>query len=325
MIAVNIIVIITSGHNVCSNKPKVLVIGGSGRVGGSAVRSLSKSFGENIELRVGGRSKEKWEEYRSRVGRNVPATFVEMDIYDSTSLSKAIAAHDLIIHTAGPFQQLRNPVVLDTALEKGKLYIDVCDDIALSRLCGDSKYQTLAKSNGASAVISTGIWPGASSLLCQELIHRSGGVDEVNNVTFSFFTAGSGGAGQTSLTATFLILGENVLVYRDGERVYYKSATDLRRADFGRGIGVREVVRLNLIECESTAVCGVRNVETFFGTAPTLWNSLFVLMAQLMPQSLLQDRYWMTALAGLSLPLVRVVDAFVGSKNGMLYIADYRF
>jgi len=132
---------------------------------------------------------------------------------------------------------------------------------------------------------------------------------------FSFFTAGSGGAGQTILTATFLLLGENVLVYRDGKRLYYKSATDRRQADFGAGIGQREVVRLNLIECESTAVAGVRNVETFFGTAPTVWNSLFVLMANLMPQRILQDRSLMATLAGISLPLVRFVDTLVGSKN----------
>lgn len=47
-----------------------------------------------------------------------------------------------------------------------------------------------------------------------------------------------------------------MLVYKDSERTYKESASDLKIVDFGEGIGLREVVRLNLIECESCAASG---------------------------------------------------------------------
>jgi hypothetical protein len=83
--------------------------------------------------------------------------------------------------------------------------------------------------------------------------------------------------------ATFLILGEDVLTYKGGIPVYKKSASDVRTVNFGN-LGNRDVARLNLIECESCFSVGVRTVETFFGTAPPVWNKLFVLMANLIPQ-----------------------------------------
>ena len=47
------------------------------------------------------------------------------------------------------------------------------------------------------------------------------------------FTCIIGGAGPTILTATFLLLGENVLTYEKGVESYKKSATNKIRRDFG--------------------------------------------------------------------------------------------
>jgi saccharopine dehydrogenase-like NADP-dependent oxidoreductase len=91
--------------------------------------------------------------------------------------------------------------------------MDVCDDINLSRIARSEKFQTLAKSKKTVALLSTGIWPGCSSLLAQKLIDENGGSANVDKVLFSFFTAGSGGAGPTILSATFLILGFIYLLF----------------------------------------------------------------------------------------------------------------
>ena len=108
-----------------------------------------------------------------------------------------------------------------------------------------------------------------------------------------------------------------MLTYKNGKEQYYKSATNTMSVDFGAGIGIREVARLNLIECESChQSLKVPNVETFFGTSPPIWNKLFVLMATLIPQSVLQNRGYMDVLAKISLPMVRLVDKLVGSRNG---------
>ena len=114
----------------------------------------------------------------------------------------------------------------------------------------------------------------------------------------------------------------------------YFQASDKRLVDFGPTIGQREVVRLNLIECEScfqsshstssttpstttssstnqqpltpsttlpytssdttsfstssSTSSNIPNIETYFGTAPKFWNSLFIAMARSTPQSILQ-------------------------------------
>ena len=239
-----------------SAKPKIVIFGASGRVGGSALRSIRARFGHSVSICAAGRSEKKWMQYSEKYDLK-DISFLSADISASDEeLDKIISPFDLIVHTAGPFQQLRRPSLLLAACRQGKKYLDVCDDVELSRICRSEEIQSLARSSGAAAVISTGIWPGASSLLAQSVIRAAGGVDAVDKITFSFHTSGSGGAGPTILTATFLILGEDVLVYKEGKREYLVSASDSREVDFGEQFGHREVVRLNLIECESCACTG---------------------------------------------------------------------
>ena len=242
-------------------KQNVLVIGGTGRVGGSTVLSLLKGYTGKFNLTVAGRTNEAWLDFKNRLNFKLSnnlqdLNFINLDINSKDQLLKILPNYDIIIHTAGPFQQIRNPIVLETSLLLGKKYVDVCDDIELSRICRSDKYQSIAKESGASAVISAGIWPGASSLLAQEIITIGGGHQNVENVKFYFHTSGSGGAGPTILTATFLLIGEDVLVYKNGEKQYFDAASDLKIIDFGKDLGVREVVRLNLIETESCFVSG---------------------------------------------------------------------
>ena len=165
-----------------------------------------------------------------------------------TGLSETFQKGDIIkpIIASSSIPGLFEPMVLN-----GKQYIDVCDDIALSSIARSKAHRELAVKCGGAAVISTGIWPGGSSLFAQKIIDSVGGKENVEKVKFTFFTAGTGNAGPTLLAATFLILGEDVLTYVNGQKVYKKSATDLETVDFGKDIGMREVVRLNLIECES--------------------------------------------------------------------------
>lgn len=302
-----------------SQPKQVLVVGGSGRVGGSAVRSLLNFYQDRVNVHVGGRKLKNWESYK-RDHRNIPALnsveFQSVDIRNARQLDRIVPKFDLVVHTAGPFQGLEEPTLLNSCLKHGKSYIDVCDDVALSRICRSEAYQQKAKDSKATAVISTGIWPGGSSLLAKKVIHEMGGSENVKSVVFSFFTAGSGGAGSTLLSATFLILGEEVLTYVNGQPVYRKTATDARTVDFGNGIGKREIARLNLIECESCYRSGVNTVETFFGTSPPFWNTLFQLMATFVPSKVLKNRRAMDVFGKVSLPMVRFVDKFTGSKNG---------
>lgn len=160
---------------------RVMVLGGSGRVGGSAVRSLCERYGDTIDIFVGGRDKDNWHKTQKRLLNASNASkalekveFVQMDLTDQLLMEEYLPQYDLTIHTAGPFQGLDKNIVLETCLKHGKKYLDVCDDISLSRITRSSYYQDLAKKNGGSAIISTGIWPGGSSLLAQEAIEVVG-------------------------------------------------------------------------------------------------------------------------------------------------------
>eukprot|EP01040_Poterioochromonas_malhamensis_P012900 gene12900-14135_t len=301
-------------------KPSILVIGGSGRVGGSAVKAFYQQYHENFLISVGGRSYDNWKSYcdLKRLKLN-DYGWRNVDITSKESIQSPIRDFDLIINTAGPFQGLRDPILLRESLRLGKRYIDVCDDIELSRIATSKEFQLIAKEGNGKAVISTGIWPGVSSILAKEVSDQLKSQNEkIDRLEFSFFTAGSGGAGPTILTATFLILGENVLTYVNGNPVYIKSGSESKIIDFGKGIGEREVIAMNLIECESSFKSGLApTVNTKFGTAPPVWNTLFKLMTQLIPQRILQDREQMARFAVFSVPLVRLVDSLVGATNGI--------
>ena len=71
----------------------------------------------------------------------------------------------------------------------------------------------------------------------------------------------------------------------------------------------------------SLYLTGIDNVETFFGTAPVIWNRLFTAMANLIPQAALKNVDLMNKFALFSLPMVRLVDMLVGCTNGMRYAA----
>lgn len=318
-----------------AHSKRVAVVGGSGRVGGSAVYYLHRwaaAARQSLEIHVVGRSEESYRSFRDRYGDRIGSddssiTFDRLDVSVDTSVDAYLASggFDLVVNTAGPFQGLGESPLLRSCLRCGVDYVDVCDDIALSRVCRSEPYQQLARASGATAIISAGIWPGVSSLLAKALVDTvpSGEVDEV---LFSFFTAGSGGAGLTILTATFLLLGERVLQYRNGEAVYSDPGTQVLASDFGPGIGIKQVANLNLIECESCFTTNdgrVPAVSTFFGTDPPFWNLLFRVMCLVIPKRALQSRALMEKLAWLSLPAVRLVDSFVGSKNGIRVDVSY--
>jgi hypothetical protein len=93
---------------------RVLVVGGTGRVGGSTVRAL-KALGKSsplsppLALSVGGRSEENFELAKQRWAALDPSEaygdvgFVSLDHEDPAALVAALAAAkpDLIVHTAG--------------------------------------------------------------------------------------------------------------------------------------------------------------------------------------------------------------------------------
>ncbi|KAJ6986403.1 hypothetical protein NC653_024092 [Populus alba x Populus x berolinensis] len=102
----------------------VLVLGGTGRVGGSTATALSKLC-PDLRIVIGGRNREKGAAMVGQLGRN--SEFTEVNIENVDSLGAALKDVDLVVHAAGPFQQAAKCTVLEAAIEtkvrKGKHYV----------------------------------------------------------------------------------------------------------------------------------------------------------------------------------------------------------
>lgn len=113
------------------------MVGGNGRVGGSAARHifiLDKSEG-GVELILGGRSQSSFESSKARIMSQlqdaslaVPQiSFQSLDLNSSpTTLARAIetcGAH-AVVHTAGPFQQRTQPTLMEASIRAGVPYVD---------------------------------------------------------------------------------------------------------------------------------------------------------------------------------------------------------
>ena len=299
----------------------VLVVGGSGRVGASTLRWLDclvRRRGKDIplpRLAVGGRSLRRFQRTKRRLGLSNLA-FVPVDLDGGKeALINAIHGAKLVVHTAGPFQGRSTPDLLSACIAAGVPYCDVCDDYALSRHGKALTADAIAA--GVPAVLSCGIWPGVSALMAALAVEKLGGPAGCDRVELSFHTAGSGGAGPTIVSATFLLLASKALTVVDNVPLLQQPWTDQRIIDFGGGVGKRACFLLDNPDVPTTVeALGLANCTSRFGTAPDLWNCLFGAMRHV-PAVLLNNRAAMQALASFSMPVIRVVDALVGATNAM--------
>lgn len=145
---------------------RILVVGGSGRVGGSVVCQLTQ---QGALVTVGGTSKDSFLSSQGRWKRLFPSieqnldeiTFSKVDRENASSLESILETNnfDLVIHTAGPFQgKVKTPNgIIEACVKSATPYIDVCDDYCTAR-AAKSKYASIAVENNTPCIVSTGCW-----------------------------------------------------------------------------------------------------------------------------------------------------------------------
>ncbi|CAN6339559.1 unnamed protein product [Urochloa humidicola] len=298
-----------------SRSARVLVLGGAGRVGGSTATALSK-LRPDLNILVGDRNREKGESFAAKLGEK--SEFVQVDIRNASMLEKVLQGVDLVVHTAGPFQRAEECTVLQAALSTKIAYVDVCDDMDYSwRAKG---FHEEAKSAGVAAITTAGIHPGVSNVMAAELVNaaRSENGGEPERLRFFYYTAGSGGAGPTVLTTSFLLLGEDVIAYNKGEEIKLKPYSGAMNIDFGKGVRKKNVYLLNLPEVKSAFKnLGVPTVSARFGTAPFFWNWGMQAFANFLPDDFLRDKNKVQKLVKSVDPLVRAIDGIAGERVSM--------
>ncbi|KAG9454759.1 hypothetical protein H6P81_007663 [Aristolochia fimbriata] len=294
---------------------RVLVLGGTGRVGGSTALALSKLC-PDLQILVGGRNRAKGTALVSTIGRK--SEFVEISIDNKATLEAALKNVDLVVHAAGPFQREEKCTVLEAAIASKTAYIDVCDDTSYSR--NAKSYHNEAVAANVPAITTSGIYPGVSNVMAAELVRfaKSENVGEPERLRFFYYTAGSGGAGPTILATSFLLLGEDVIAYNKGEKIKLKPYSGALNIDFGKGIGKRDVYLLNLPEVRSVhKVLAVPTVSARFGTSPFFWNWGMLAVASLVPVEYLRDKSKVQQLVQIFDPLVRAFDGIAGERVSM--------
>lgn len=315
---------------------RVLVLGGTGRVGTETIKALARITPVPLSVSVAGRDAGR----AHKICRNlatlaqdrgpdaspVKYEFAKIDINDERSLADLIAVHDVVIHTAGPFQRKESPSrVLQVAMAANVPYMDVCDDLTHAKEC--KKLHEVARDKGYTALISTGIYPGLSNLMAAEASARLGN-EQVDSLKIYYHTAGTGGIGATVLASTFLILSEDAICYdKLGQERRMPSAGDPEVVDFGGQLGKISTYLLNLPEVVSLHDNLFRNgpgTEVFakFSTGPPVWNWLLQAMAKWTPKHWLANRSAMLALSQFSLPIVKAVDVLSGALTAIKVVAE---
>ncbi|KAJ1420648.1 Saccharopine dehydrogenase, NADP binding domain [Sesbania bispinosa] len=296
---------------------RVLVLGGTGRVGGSTATALS-NLCPDLKILVAGRNREKGEALVSKLGGN--SGFAQVDIDDVNSLETALKGVDLVVHAAGPFQQAERCSVLEAAINTKTAYVDVCDDTTYAWRA--KSLMSRAVTANVPAITTAGIYPGVSNVMAAELVRAAESDNKDKHkperLRFYYYTAGTGGAGPTILATSFLLLGEEVVAYNKGEKIKLKPYSGMLNIDFGKGIGKRDVYLLNLPEVRSAhEILGVPTVSARFGTAPFFWNWGMEAMTTLLPSEFLRDRNRVRSLVALFDPFVRALDAITGERVSM--------
>lgn len=288
---------------------KVLCIGATGRMGGAVAKSLVIHT-TDVEVIVAGRRRAFGEAYARTLGPR--ASFRQVDIHNPAELKAAVAGVDLVFNSAGPFQ-MGKPVVQRAALDAGAHYVDIADDIHYAREERGLSSQFEAK--GLSGLVNGGIFPGYSNIMAGELIERGGGAQRVE---MNYFIAGTGGAGPTVMSSTFLLTGVPAVEYVDGRAVERRAFTGRKQVQFLSPVDQKATFYLELPEAHSIfETYGVPNVYARFGTAPESSNMATYLTGLLVPQKILRDTERVAKYVASCKPWLDFMDKLVGANLAM--------
>ncbi|KAF8664669.1 hypothetical protein HU200_054379 [Digitaria exilis] len=276
-----------------SRTARVLVLGGTGRVGGSTATALSK-LRPDLSILVGGRNRSSSCKAPKNHSLNPDVCLFALSSlclvllddnhnyldFFSSFFSQGV---DLVIHTAGPFQRAEECTVLQ-ALSNRSGYLEEAEYLIL-------------------LVIINILYSSLMTVMAAELVHAARSENgEPERLRFFYYTAGTGGAGPTILATSFLLLGEDVIAYNKGEEIKLKPYSGALGIDFGKGVRKKNVYLL----------CAT--VSAQFGTAPFFWNWGMQAFANFLPAEFLRDRNKVQKLVESVDPLVRAIDGIAGER-----------
>jgi saccharopine dehydrogenase-like NADP-dependent oxidoreductase len=191
---------------------RVLCLGGNGHMGREAARTLLREP-KVQRVTVTDLDGEAAARFVASLG-DERAQALGLDIRNEGALRDALAAHDLVLNTTGPFYRFGVPI-LRAAIETGTTYLDICDDVepTLEML----QHDRLARSAGARAIIGMGASPGVTNLAAKELARQ---LDETEEIITAWAEGGGDPAdiGPAVIEHTLHIITGQAVTFRNGRQ-----------------------------------------------------------------------------------------------------------
>lgn len=153
---------------------KVLVIGGTGKIGSGVAKGMAKTGGVSKVILTYNTNVEGAKRVANEIGSKAEAVRLNCD--DHASLLSLMRQADLVMNMVGPGSVYTVPMV-KTALEARKNYIDINDDTEpLNELFA---LDEAAKKAGLTMISCTGVSPGLTNLWARYGVDKLDRVDEI--------------------------------------------------------------------------------------------------------------------------------------------------
>lgn len=282
---------------------RVLILGGSGRIGRSVAADLVAHT--EAEITIASREPQVGNQVAERLGPQV--SFLALDLAEQAKLQTEIAASSLVIHCAGPFLY-RDGRVLKTCIQERVNYVDVSDSRAFTLKALTLK--SAAEAAGVTAVINTGIFPGISNSMVRRDVEA---LDTAERIHLSYVVAGSGGAGVTVMRTTFLGLQEPFTARLDGEWQTIQPYSEREIVEFPQPYGPTPVHWFDMPEALTLPqTFPVQTVITKFGSLPDAYNRVTWALAHWLPRGWLHNPKVIEFLAWGSHTTTQLTDRWSG-------------
>ncbi|MCB1592648.1 MAG: saccharopine dehydrogenase NADP-binding domain-containing protein [Alphaproteobacteria bacterium] len=188
---------------------RVLIIGGYGQFGTLIAQKLAPD--KNITLILAGRSKEKAEATAKNLQSANPVEVLAADIHKNLQTVFETAKPDIVIHTAGPFQD-QDYSVAKAAIKHKCHYIDLSDSrdfvTGITVLDKQAKAANILVCSGASSV------PALSSAVIEKYKTR---FKKLEHLEYGISTAQKTGMGLATARAVMSYTGKPFKTLIDGE------------------------------------------------------------------------------------------------------------
>jgi saccharopine dehydrogenase (NAD+, L-lysine-forming) len=189
---------------------EIVVLGGAGGVGRVAVQALT-FFDTFDRIRIADMNVETAREIAGDLG-DERLTATQVDAADSDSLAAALEGADVVLNCVGPFYRF-GPPVLEAAIEAGVDYVDICDDLAPTRVM--LGLDERARKAGVKALLGMGNSPGLANVfvkLCADSL-----LDDVESVDIMHIHGGEPDEGAAVIKHRIHAMLNDIPLFIDGD------------------------------------------------------------------------------------------------------------